>query len=252
MNATYNDLKEKVILITGASRGIGKQIAKSLASQGAHIVFNYRSNEAAALELKEELLKDGASHVSALSFDVTDYEKMKSEIDAFSKEHTISGLINNAGISKDQLAMKVKPSDIDDILNVNLKGAMNLTNILSRSFLRAKDVSIINISSVVGLMGNLSQTTYAASKAGMIGYSKSLAKELASRKVRVNVICPGFIQTQMTDELSDKVKEEYQKLIPLGDFGATEDVANLCSFLMSGASKYITGEVIKVDGGLYI
>lgn len=253
MRAIYPDLEKKIILITGANRGIGHAIAKELASQKAHIVFNYRSDEASAMRLKEELQSLGASQVHALPFDVTDSDKMKSELDVFIKEHgNISGLVNNAGVSKDQLVMRVKPEDIENILNVNLKAAMVLTNHLSRNFLRATDVSIVNMSSVVGLMGNASQTVYAASKAGLIGYTKSFAKELASRKIRCNAICPGFIQTQMTDELADKAKEEYQKAIPMGDFGSPEDVSSLTAFLLSKASGYITGEVIKVDGGLYI
>ena len=253
MTPIFPDLENKIILVTGASRGIGNAIAKTLAAQKAHVVFNYRSNEEQAMALKEELESLGASKVSALNFDVTDTERMKSELDSFIQENgNISGLVNNAGISKDQLVMRVKPEDIDSILNVNLKSAMVLTNHLSRNFLRAKDVSIVNMSSVVGLMGNASQTVYASSKAGLIGYTKSFAKELASRKIRCNAVCPGFIETQMTSELADKAKEEYLKAIPMGDFGSVEDVSNLVAFLLSQASGYITGEVIKVDGGLYI
>jgi 3-oxoacyl-[acyl-carrier protein] reductase len=253
MQTIYNDLKNKVVLITGASRGIGKDIAKALAYQNAHVVFNWRGEKSAAQDLIDELKELGASDCHALFFDMTDFTTMKEEIDKFTKEVApISGLINNAGISKDSLMMRTKPEDIAQILDVNLKGTMVLTNFLSRNFLKAKEVSIINMSSIVGLMGNLSQTTYAASKAGLIGYTKSVAKELASRKVRCNAICPGFIQTQMTDELSDKAKESYLGSIPMGEFGQTEDVANLVMFLLSTNSKYITGEVIKVDGGLYI
>lgn len=253
MTAVYPDLENKIVLVTGASRGIGNALAKALAAQKAHVVFNYRSNAEAAMKLKEELQSLGAGKVDALEFDVTDTDKMKGALDAFIKENgNISGLVNNAGISKDQLVMRVKPEDIDQILNVNLKAAMTLTNHLSRNFLRTKDVSVVNMSSVVGLMGNASQTVYAASKAGLIGYTKSFAKELASRKIRCNAICPGFIETQMTSELPEKAKEEYLKAIPMGDFGRCEDVANLCCFLLSNSSAYITGEVIKVDGGLYI
>lgn len=253
MSPIYPDLENKIVLVTGASRGIGNDIAKSLASQKAHVVFNYRSNEESAMALKEELEGLGASNVTALNFDITDTDKMKSEIDDFIKDNgNISGLVNNAGISKDQLVMRVKPEDIDALMDVNLKAAMVLTNHLSRNFLRAKEVSVVNMSSVVGLMGNASQTVYAATKAGLIGYTKSFAKELASRKIRCNAICPGFIQTEMTAELAEKAREEYQKAIPMGDFGSTHDVANLVNFLLSQASAYITGEVIKVDGGLYI
>jgi 3-oxoacyl-[acyl-carrier protein] reductase len=250
---TYNDIKDKTILITGASRGIGKELALAIATQGAHIVFNWRGEKEKANSLVEELKSAGAKEATPLFFDITDFDSMKTEIEVFFKDHgEINGLINNAGISKDTLMMRVKPEDITSILDVNLKGAMVLTNLLSKNFLRAKNVSIINMSSVVGLMGNNSQTVYAASKAGLVGFTKSVAKELASRKVRCNVICPGFIQTEMTDALSDSAKEKYQAAIPLGELGKGEDVAQLCLFLLSDASKYITGEVIKIDGGLYI
>jgi 3-oxoacyl-[acyl-carrier protein] reductase len=253
MTPIYADLQDKVVLVTGASRGIGKAIAQALATNKAHIVFNYRSDDQLAMELKEQLLSLGASAVTPLKFDVTDSDSMKSAIDLFVKENgPISGLVNNAGVSKDQLAMRVKEQDIDQILGVNLKAAMLLTNHLSRQFLKAKDVSIVNMSSVVGLMGNVAQTVYASSKAGLIGYTKSFAKELASRNMRCNAICPGFIATQMTKELPEKAQEEYKKAIALGRYGEVEDVANLTMFLLSKASAYITGEVIKVDGGLYI
>lgn len=253
MNANFSDLENKIVLITGASRGIGRGIARSLAENKAHIVFNYRGDDSKANELKEELISLGASKVSPLKFDMTDYDAMKSSIDEFVKsEGAISGLVNNAGISKDQLLMRVKPEDIDQILDINLKSVMVLTNHLSRQFLKAKDVSIVNMSSIVGLMGNASQTNYAASKAGLIGYTKSFAKELASRKMRCNAICPGFIQTEMTENLAEKAQEQYKASIPLGEYGQVQDVANLTLFLLSNASSYITGEVIKVDGGLYI
>ena len=217
------------------------------------MVFNYRGDEAKANELKDYLASLGASKVSAIQFDVTEFDTMKTNLDAFVKENgPIAGLVNNAGISKDQLALRVKPEDIQSILDVNLKAAMVLTNHLSRQFLKAKDVSIVNMSSVVGLMGNHSQSVYAASKAGLIGYTKSYAKELASRKFRCNAVCPGFIATDMTDAIDEKAKEHYISAIPLSEYGTAEDVANVTLFLLSNASKYITGETIKVDGGLYI
>lgn len=253
MITKFEDLREKRVLITGASRGIGKAIAIALANNGAHVVFNYRGDIDKANSLRDELVEAGASKVSALKFDVTDFDTMKEAIDNFVKaEGAISKLVNNAGISKDQLAMRVKPEDIDALLNTNLKSAMVLTNHMSRQFLKAQEVSIVNMSSVVGLMGNTAQTVYAASKAGLIGYTKSFAKELGSRHMRCNAVCPGFIATEMTENLADKAKEEYKKAITLGDYGTTEDVANLTLFLLSSSSKYITGEVIKVDGGLYI
>ncbi len=252
MIATFADLKDKVILITGAGRGIGKDISLALAAQGAHVVFNYRGDESKAMELKEELERAGG-RATGLKFDVTDYPAMTKAIDEFTKTvGPISGLVNNAGISKDTLLLRLKPEEISSIIDTNLKGSMMVTQALSRNFLKAEHVSIVNMSSIVGLMGNPSQAAYAASKAGLIGFSKSVAKELASRNVRCNVICPGFIQTDMTDALNDKAKEEYSKSIPLARFGSTQEVANLTCFLLSRASSYITGEVIKIDGGLYI
>jgi len=252
MIATYSDLKGKVVLVTGAARGIGKRIALGLAAQGAHVVFNYRGDEDKAAALKEELMAAGGE-ATGLKFDITDYEAMTKALDNFTKTIApISGLVNNAGISKDTLLLRLKPDDINQIIDTNLKGCMLVTQALSRNFLRAENVSIVNMSSIVGLMGNASQAAYAASKAGMIGFSKSVAKELASRNVRCNVICPGFIQTEMTEALNEKVKEEYSKVIPLGRFGSADEVAQLTCFLLSGASSYLTGEVIKIDGGMYI
>jgi 3-oxoacyl-[acyl-carrier protein] reductase len=252
MLVTYSDLKDKIILVTGASRGIGKTIALNLARQQAHVVFNYRGDESKALALKEEIEQLGGK-ASALNFDVTDYTSTTKALDDFTKSHgAISGLVNNAGISKDTLLLRLKPEEISQILDTNLKGAMFVTQALSRNFLKAENVSIVHMSSIVGLMGNPSQAAYAASKAGLIGFSKSVAKELASRNVRSNVICPGFIQTDMTEALNEKAKEEYSKAIPIGRFGSSEEVATLTCFLLSRASAYITGEVIKIDGGLYI
>lgn len=252
MTATYSDLKNKVVLVTGAARGIGKSIAMSLAKQGCHVVFNYRGDEAKAAALKEELVAAGGQ-ATGLKFDVTDYEAMTKALDEFTKNVApISGLVNNAGISKDTLLLRLKPDEISSIIDTNLKGSMMVTQALARNFLKAENVSIVHMSSIVGLMGNPSQAAYSASKAGLIGFSKSVAKELASRNVRSNVICPGFIQTDMTDALTDKAKEEYNKSIPLGRMGTAEEVAQLTSFLLSGASSYLTGEVIKIDGGLYI
>ncbi|RLA61903.1 MAG: beta-ketoacyl-ACP reductase [Epsilonproteobacteria bacterium] len=250
----YSDLKEKKILVTGATRGIGKKIAMNLAEQGAHVVFNYRAGkEDIAQKFKKELESLGAVKATPILFDVTQEEQIKEAINAFVKEYgPISGLVNNAGISKDQIFFRLKKVDLDETLDTNLKGAMLVTSALSRSFLKAEDVSVVNMSSVVGLMGNASQVSYSASKAGLIGFTKSFAKEVASRNIRCNAICPGFIETEMTETLDEKVRKAYLSEIPLKRMGSVDDVAQLVSFLLSKASSYITGEVIKIDGGLYI
>lgn len=254
MSATFSDLKDKTILVTGATRGIGRAIALGLAKQGASVVFNFREGkEEQANELKEELLQNGASASHALLFDITNCGQTKTALDEFTKEKgAIHGLVNNAGISKDQLMLRLKEDDLDAILNTNLKGAIMLTQALTRNFLKTPDASIVNMSSIVGLMGNTAQAAYAASKAGLLGFTKSYAKELASKGVRCNAVCPGFIETDMTQTLDDKVKEAYLSGIPLKRFGTTEEVANLTCFLLSSASSYMTGEIFKIDGGLYI
>ncbi|HAZ12095.1 MAG: beta-ketoacyl-ACP reductase [Bdellovibrionales bacterium GWA2_49_15] len=250
--AIFPDLKNKIILVTGASRGIGKTICESLCAQGATVVFSTRGTSEEKENLRQHFESFGGKSYG-LSFDVTDTAKAQEQLEQFTKEvGPISGLVNNAGVARDQLIMRVKSNDVDDILNVNLKSAIMMCSLLSRNFLKAKEVSIVNISSVVGLMGNAAQTVYAASKAGLLGLTKSLAKELSSRQVRCNAICPGFIETDMTVALDEKVKLSYLTGIPLGKFGKTQDVANLTCFLLSMSSSYITGEVIKVDGGLYI
>lgn len=250
----YSDLKEKKVLVTGATRGIGRKIAMNLANQGAHVVFNYREGkEDVAQKLQEELVSLGAAAATPLLFDVTQDEQIKEAIDGFVKEYgPISGLVNNAGISKDQIFFRLKKADLDQTIDTNLKGAMIVTSSLSRSFLKAEDVSVVNMSSVVGLMGNPSQVSYSASKAGLIGFTKSFAKEVASRNIRCNAVCPGFIETEMTETLDEQVRKAYLSEIPLKRMGSVDDVASLVSFLLSKASSYITGEVIKIDGGLYI
>ncbi|PIK16760.1 MAG: beta-ketoacyl-ACP reductase [Halobacteriovorax sp. JY17] len=252
--AKFEDLKDKIVLVTGATRGIGKAIAMNLASQGAHVVFNFREGkEDIAKTIEEELKAAGATNATGVMFDVTNSEQIKTALDSFNKEHgAITGLVNNAGISKDQIVLRLKEEDIAQTIDTNLKGSILVTSALSRAFLRAENVSVVNISSVVGLMGNPSQIAYAASKAGMLGFTKSYAKELASRNVRCNAICPGFIETDMTEALDEKVKEAYLASIPLNRLGDVKEVANLVNFLLSSASSYITGEVIKIDGGLYI
>lgn len=253
MTAYYNDIKDKPILITGALRGIGKSIAIALAKNNAKVIINYRSRPEEADAFLEELNNLGAAEVHKVKFDISKPDEVKTSLESFVKEHgAIEGIVNNAGISKDQLLLRLKPEDIHTMIDTNLKGAIFVTQALSRSLLRVKEASVVNISSIVGLMGNPGQIAYASSKAGLIGFTKSLAKELGSRNLRSNAICPGFIATEMTDELDEKTQQQYRDSIPLGDFGSGEDIANATLFLLSNASKYITGEVIKVDGGIYI
>ena len=251
MNSSFNDLKEKTILVTGATRGIGRAIVQNLASQGCGLTFNFREgSQDAAQSLAKDLLDKGASKAVPLMFDVTNTEQMSHAVTQFLKtEGPIHGLVNNAGIAKDQLVLRLKEDDIDKMLATNLKSALVLTQILSRNFLRQEESSIVNISSVIGLMGNPGQITYAASKAGLIGFTKSLAKEMGIKNTRCNAVCPGFILTDMTKELD---QEAYLENIPLRKMGRPEDVAQLTCFLLSSASSYITGEIIKIDGGLYI
>lgn len=252
MSAIYSDLQSKKILVTGASRGIGREIAKSLASQKAHVIFNYRKDQSQADELVKELESLGGK-ATALFFDVTDNEKMTAAINDFIKEHgPIEGLVNNAGISKDTLVLRQKKEDLERIISTNLTSAIMLTTTLARGFLKAENVSIVNMSSVVGLMGNIAQGAYSASKAGLVGYTKSVAKELSSRNIRCNAICPGFIETEMTQDLPEKTQQEYLAHIPLKRFGTTKEVSELVNFLLSESSSYITGETFKIDGGLYI
>ncbi len=254
MKPSYPDLENKVVLITGATRGIGKAVSLSLAEQKAHIVFNYRlSSEDKAKTLIDELKEHGASNVHALPFDVTNHEQAKEQLSQFIKDVApITGLVNNAGISKDQIVLRLKEEDVRQTLETNLLAPIMISQVLSRGFLKAENVSIVNMSSVVGLMGNPSQIAYSSSKAGLIGLTKSMAKELGSRNVRCNAICPGFIGTDMTEALEEKAKETYLSAIPLQRFGKVEEVANVVNFLLSQASGYITGECIKIDGGLYI
>lgn len=246
------DLKGKVALITGGSRGIGKAIALKLASLGADIVINYSSSDKKAKEVIEQV-KDMGQQGIAVKADVSilnEAEKLVNEaIDKFGK---IDVLINNAGITRDNLLMRMTEQEWDDVLNVNLKGTFNVTKSAIRKMLRQKNGSIINISSVVGVTGNAGQCNYSASKAGMIGFTKSLAKEVGKKNVRVNAVAPGFIKTDMTDALSEELKQEYLKNIPLNRLGTPEDIANTVAFLASDISQYITGQVIIVDGGMSV
>lgn len=241
----------KVALITGSSRGIGKSIAKDLASKGAFVIINYASNEQAAQSVKDEIESKGGK-CEIRGFDVSSYSQVNDEIDSIVKDHgELNFLVNNAGITRDTLLMRMKEEDWDAVINVNLKGVFNCTKAASKYMVKQKSGRIVNISSVVGEMGNPGQSNYSAAKAGIIGFTKSVSRELASRNITVNSIAPGFIETDITSGLSDKVKEYYLGQIPLSRFGSPEDVSGVVSFLLSDAASYITGEVIRVNGGMY-
>ncbi len=242
-------LKDRVAIVTGGARGIGREIALTLAREGASI---------AICDVNEEALSLAKAEIEAISrqcmvsvVDVGDYasceEMANKTLDKFGK---IDILINNAGITRDSLLMRMKEEDWDAVLRVNLKGAFNFTKAVCRAMIKQRYGKVVNIASIIGIMGNAGQANYAASKAGLIGLTKSSAKELASRGINVNAIAPGFIKTSMTDKLTDEQKEGMLKLIPLNSLGSPSDVANLALFLVSDSASYITGEVIKVDGGM--
>lgn len=243
-------LKDKVAIVTGGTRGIGRAIALKLADHGANIVINYRNSDKEAEELKGILEGKGVK-VLTVKCDISNFEDSKNLMDkckeVFGK---IDILVNNAGITKDTLIMRMKEEDFDNVIDVNLKGTFNCAKHASAIMLKQRFGKIINMTSVVGIAGNAGQVNYASSKAGVIGLTKSLAKELGSRGITVNAVAPGFINTDMTASLSEKVKEEASKNIPLKRLGDPEDVANLVGFLASDAANYITGQVINVDGGM--
>ncbi len=243
-------LEGKTAIITGASRGIGKGIAQVFAAHGCDVAFTYSSSEGPAKELEKELsnlgVKAKAYMSNAASFE--DAEKLVSQV--LEDFETVDILINNAGITKDNLLMRMSEEDFDSVVDVNLKSVFNMTKAIQRSFLKQRSGSIINMSSVVGVKGNAGQSNYAASKAGMIGFTKSIALELGSRNIRCNAIAPGFIETEMTEKLDEKTVEGWRAAIPLKRGGSTEDVANACLFLASDLSAYITGQVLHVDGGM--
>jgi|TARA_B100001113_G_scaffold322234_1_gene292558 3-oxoacyl-[acyl-carrier protein] reductase len=243
-------LENKVALITGGGRGIGRSICESFAENGCNVAFTYNSSKEAAEDLVEELKKYDVK-VKSYKSDASDHDKSVELIDnVISDFERIDVLVNNAGITKDNLLMRMSPSDFKDVVNVNLGSVFNLTKSSIKIFLKQKEGSIINISSIVGVKGNAGQSNYAASKAGIIGFSKSIALELGSRNIRCNVVAPGFIETDMTDSLSDDVLEKWKESIPLKRSGKPNDVGNACVFLASDLSSYITGQVLQVDGGL--
>jgi 3-oxoacyl-[acyl-carrier protein] reductase len=243
-------LENKTALITGASRGIGKGIAVEFAKQGANVAFTFNASAEAAKELEKELesfgIKAKGYQSNAANFDAAQ-ELVKQVLEDFG---SIEVLINNAGITKDNLLMRISEEDFDQVIEINLKSVFNLTKAIIRPMMKQRAGSIINMSSVVGIKGNAGQTNYAASKAGILGFTKSVALELGSRNIRCNAIAPGFIETEMTGKLDEKTVEEWRKAIPLKRGGTPEDVANACVFLASDMSSYITGQTLSVDGGM--
>ncbi|XMB67966.1 3-oxoacyl-[acyl-carrier-protein] reductase [Mycoplasmatota bacterium zrk1] len=243
-------MKDKTVIITGATTGIGYEIAKKFAVQGANIVVNFISNDDEALTVKNELVSLGGS-VELAKGDISKFDDcgkiIEVAINTFGK---VDVLVNNAGITKDNLMMRMSEEDFDAVINVNLKGTWNMMKNVVRPMMKQRSGRIINISSVVGIMGNPGQSNYVASKAGVIGMTKTMSKELGSRGITVNAVAPGFIETKMTVDLPDDVKEHYMSQIPLGRLGKPEDIANAVSFLASEEASYITGQVISVNGGM--
>jgi 3-oxoacyl-[acyl-carrier protein] reductase len=248
-------LENKVCIVTGAARGIGEGIALKFAEQGAHVAFTYVSESsaerAAALE---EKLKGFGVKAKAYRSNAANFDECETLVNDVVKEFgAVDVCVNNAGISKDNLLLRMTADQWDDVMQVNLKSVFNMTKQVIRPMMKAKSGSIINMSSVIGLMGNAGQSSYAASKAGIIGFSKSVAKELGSRNIRCNVIAPGFVETDMTSYLKEgEQADKYKAGIPLGRFGTAEDIANVTLFLASNLSAYVTGQVISTDGGLYM
>ena len=242
-------LTDKVALVTGASRGLGKAIALALAAEGASIAAVARSEE--ALKGTLEAIRATGGVAEAFPFDVADEAAVEAAVEKITARFQhIDILVNNAGVTRDGLLMRMKSEDWDAVLNTNLKGAFHLTKPVGRLMVKQRAGRIINISSVIGLMGNAGQANYAASKAGLIGFSKSVAREFASRGITCNVVCPGFIETDMTRDLGEDLRKKLLERIPLQRFGQPDDVAGTVLFLCSPAAKYITGQILTVDGGM--
>lgn len=243
-------LEDKVVLITGASRGIGKSIAEECVKQGAKVAFTYLSSAEKAKALEDELSAQGGV-AKGFKSDASKFDDAQKLVDDVVAEFgQIDVLVNNAGITRDTLLMRMTEDQWDEVMNTNLKSAFNLTKAVQRPMLKARKGSIINMSSVVGVSGNAGQSNYAASKAGLIGFTKSIAQELGSRNIRCNAIAPGFIETEMTAALDQNVVDEWRKSIPLKRGGAPKDVADLTVFLGSDMSTYVTGQTINVCGGM--
>lgn len=246
------NLEGKAALVTGASRGIGREIALELARNGANVAVNYSGSEAKANEVVDEIKKMG-KEAFAIKCDVSNAEEVgtmvKETIDRFG---SLDILVNNAGITRDNLLMRMKEDEWDDVININLKGVFLCTKAVTRQMMKQRNGRIINIASIVGAMGNAGQANYVAAKAGIIGLTKSTAKELASRNITVNAIAPGFISTDMTDKLTDEVKAEMLKQIPLARLGEPKDIAKMTAFLASEDCSYITGQTLHINGGMFM
>jgi 3-oxoacyl-[acyl-carrier protein] reductase len=248
-----HDFKGKVALVTGASRGIGRAVAVELARGGAAVALNFAGNEAAAAEALAQVEAAGAPKAKLYKFDVADPAACAKAVEAVVADlGGLSILVNNAGIAVDQLLMRLKDEDWQRQLDVNLTGAFNLIRAVSRPMMKARGGAIVNLSSVVGEMGNAGQVAYAATKAGLIGLTKSVARELASRQIRCNAVTPGFIDTDMTTALPEAVRQKMLEGIPLARLGTAQDVARAVAFLCSDEAAYVTGEVLKVNGGMYM
>jgi len=244
-------LEGKNAIITGGSRGIGKGIAEVFAKHGANVAFTYNSSSQSAEELAKELENLGVK-AQAYQSNAASFEEAQQLIDKVNEDFgSIDIVVNNAGITKDNLLMRMSEEDFDKVIEVNLKSIFNMTKAVQRTMLKQRSGSIINMSSVVGVTGNAGQANYAASKAGIIGFSKSMAQELGSRNIRTNVIAPGFIETEMTEKLDEKTVQGWRDAIPLKRGGKPEDIANACVYLGSDLSSYVTGQVIHVDGGMH-